>query len=130
MSLWSAQVMANKLMHFGTLAKHSPINSKKYATLLSIRIKEFENRFQDSHKNHQFFGLFMTPFPVNINILLMNFKMEYSTEKCDHLCLPDFYKPSLHRHASFMSQLLTVHTFINKYFEGRNTGKINFIKNL
>lgn len=34
-------------MHFDTLAEHSPVNSKMYAALLSILIKEFKNRFQD-----------------------------------------------------------------------------------
>jgi len=42
-----AQVMANRFMHLDTLAKHSPVNSEKYAAMLSILIHELENRFQD-----------------------------------------------------------------------------------
>lgn len=34
-------------MHFDMLAKHSPVNSEKYAALLSVLMKEFENRLQD-----------------------------------------------------------------------------------
>jgi len=44
------QVMANNCMYFDTLAKHIPINSKEYAVMLSLLIKEFENRFQDCKK--------------------------------------------------------------------------------
>lgn len=39
-----AQVMANNSMQFDTLAKHSPVKSKKYTIMLSVFIKEFENR--------------------------------------------------------------------------------------
>jgi len=40
--LWQSHVIANNLMHFDTLAKHSPVNSEKYADLLSVLIKEFK----------------------------------------------------------------------------------------
>ena len=46
-SVVPVQVMANKIIHFDTLAKHSPVNSKEYASMLSVLIKEFGNRFQD-----------------------------------------------------------------------------------
>ena len=39
--------MANNFMPFHTIAKHSPANSEKYAAVLCILIKEFENGFQD-----------------------------------------------------------------------------------
>lgn len=42
-----AQVMANNSMQFDTLAKHSSVNSKNYAVMLSILVKEFEYMFQD-----------------------------------------------------------------------------------
>ena len=32
------QFMANNCMHFDTLAKHSPVKSKKYTALLSILV--------------------------------------------------------------------------------------------
>jgi len=44
------QVMANNCMHFDTLAKHSALNSKEYAAVLSVMIKGFENKFQDCKK--------------------------------------------------------------------------------
>jgi len=39
------QVMANNCMHFDSLAKYSAVNYEEYAAMLSISIKEFENRF-------------------------------------------------------------------------------------
>ena len=39
--------MENNFMHFDALAKHSPVNSKTYAAVLHVLIKEFEKRFQD-----------------------------------------------------------------------------------
>jgi len=45
LELWQAQVTADNFIHAS--AKHSPVNSKKYAALLSILIKGFENRFKD-----------------------------------------------------------------------------------
>ena len=44
------QVMANRFMDFEVLFKHSPVKREKYAAVLSILIKEFENRFQDCQK--------------------------------------------------------------------------------
>jgi len=42
------QVMAHNCMHFDTLAKHRALNSKEHAAVLSILIKEFENRIRES----------------------------------------------------------------------------------
>ena len=39
------QVTVNMSIHFVILAKHSPVNDKKYAAMSSILIKESENRF-------------------------------------------------------------------------------------
>ena len=44
------RVMANNCMHFDTLTKHSPVNSKKYTAIFSIVIKQFENKIQDYKK--------------------------------------------------------------------------------
>ena len=49
---WQAQIKANNFMHFDTLAKHSPVNSKKYGALPFNLIQEFENRFQDFWENN------------------------------------------------------------------------------
>jgi len=69
------QVIANNCICFDTLAKHSPVNSKKYAAVPSVLIKEFENRFQDYQKNLQYFYIFATPFSVDINMVPANFQM-------------------------------------------------------
>ena len=61
------QVMTNKFMDFYALAKHSPVKSKKQAAVLSVLIKEFENRSQDFQYSHEFWGLFATPFSVDMN---------------------------------------------------------------
>ena len=50
--LWQAQFNSNNFMHFDTLAKHSPVNSKKYGALPFNLIQEFENRFQDFWENN------------------------------------------------------------------------------
>ena len=42
-------------MEFNTLAKYSPVNSEKYAAVLSVVIKEYGNRFQDCKKIINFF---------------------------------------------------------------------------
>lgn len=39
------QVMANNIMHFDT-PKHCTVNSKKYAVMFSILMKEFEIMFK------------------------------------------------------------------------------------
>lgn len=48
------QVMASIFMHFDALAECSPVNGEKYAAVLPIVIKKFENRFQDCWESHQF----------------------------------------------------------------------------
>ena len=40
------QMVANNVMHFGTLAEHSPVNTEKYAAVLSVVTQRFEDRFQ------------------------------------------------------------------------------------
>jgi len=69
-------VMENYFMHFDKRAKHTPVNSKKYAAMLYVLIKEFENSFQDCQRNNLLFCIFATPFSVNINTLHANFQME------------------------------------------------------
>jgi len=68
------QVMANNCVHFVTLAKDSPVISEKYAALLSVLKKKFENRFEGCKKIYQL--TFETPFSVGINSLPVNFPME------------------------------------------------------
>lgn len=45
-----AQVMANKLIDFDPVAKHSPVHIEKYAATLFIFIKKLENRLQGCWK--------------------------------------------------------------------------------
>lgn len=39
--------MANKLVHFNTLPKHSPMNSEECGAVLPVFINDFENKCQD-----------------------------------------------------------------------------------
>ena len=95
--------MENNFMHFHKFAKHSPLNKKKYSTLLFQLILEFEKRFQDFRLNQQSFLIFATPFSVDINILHPDFQMEcievqsdiQFKEKFDHFSLLDFLKLNL-----------------------------------
>ena len=75
LKLRQTQIKANNFMLFDTLAKHSPMTSKKHAALLSDLIQEFENRFQDFQEDNQYFAMFVTPFSVYINMSPANFQM-------------------------------------------------------
>ena len=68
-----AQIKVNNFMHFDALAKHSPVNSEKYAALLFNLIQEFEDRFQNFQENNQYFAIFVTPFSVDVNMLPASF---------------------------------------------------------
>ena len=121
LKLSHSQMKAKNLMHFSTLAKHTSVNTEKYAALLFNLVQEFQNRFQDFRKNQPSFLIFATPFSEDINILPANLQMEcielqsdiQLKEKFDNVSLMDFYKiyvprekyPSLHNHALFMSSL-------------------------
>lgn len=50
------------------------MNSEKYAALLSVLKKKFENTFQDCKKIYQL--TFETPVSVDINSLHVNFQIE------------------------------------------------------
>ena len=47
LKLWQTQGMVNNFMHFDTMTKCNPVNSEKYAAVLSALIKKFDIRFQD-----------------------------------------------------------------------------------
>ena len=138
--------MANSSICFDTLTKYSPMNSEKY-TLLSILIKEFENRFQDCRKNSQFSGIFVTSFSADINTLPANFYIEcidlQSFNSNIWLCFFVFYKIFFMK--TFIRSLLpekniprftitpylchlflAVCTFVNNYFQSWNTGIVKF----
>jgi len=108
------QVMANNFMHFD---KHSPVNSKKYAVVFSILIKEFENRFQDGLK-FQFFAILMIPFHLRQIHYLQIFKFNVYThnqvlnsKKYLITSLLDFYKTSLTRERNFTVIFHSCHHF-------------------
>ena len=133
LKLCQAQIKANDFMHFGTLTKHSPVNSEKYAALLFNLIQEFENRFQDFQENNQYFAIFVTLFSVYINILPANFQMECTElqcnielkEKFDHVPLLDFYRSHLPRDKYPLLTImpyscchyLAAPTFVSNYFQ-------------
>lgn len=73
--------MGANFMHFDTLAKHTSVNAEKYTALLSVLIKEFENRFQDlKKKKKRFFCIFAISFLADINTLPADFQ-----SKCTEL---------------------------------------------
>jgi len=59
------RVMANSCMPCDILAKHRPVDDKRYLSVLSILIQEHENRLKKIH----FFSRFATPFSVKISHL-------------------------------------------------------------
>ena len=89
--------------HFDTLVKHCSVSREKYAAMLSVLIKEFENRFQDCRKKSSIFLYlwnsifichkysFQTECIENIEGLW------YSTQNSEHASIRDFCKTSLSR---------------------------------
>lgn len=65
--------MANNCMHFHISDTYSPVNREKYAPMLSILKKEFENKFKYK-KIHPVFVLFAALFSVLLNTLPVNFQ--------------------------------------------------------
>jgi len=63
-----------KITDFAAIVKHSPVNCEECAAVLSVLIKEFQNRLQPYKKNYQFFGLYATPFSIHVYTLLVHFK--------------------------------------------------------
>lgn len=52
----------------------NPVNSEKYAAVLSVLIEEFENlRIGFKAENYQFIVIFATPFSANISKLFACF---------------------------------------------------------
>lgn len=64
----NANMSYDNLTDFDVLAKLCYVNSKKYAVFLPDLMKEFDNMFQDRKTYHQFLGIFVTPFSVDMNI--------------------------------------------------------------
>lgn len=107
--------------YFDTLAKHSPVNSKKCTAILSflIKKKKKENRFQDCWKHHQLFrytcdSIFSWNKCITCEFSSAVYRgaTRYSAQrkKSDHVSLPGFCKtfltrekyPFLHNHTFFM----------------------------
>ena len=85
-------------MHFDTLAKHSPVNSKKCAAVLFLLIKEFENRFQDCWKKILIFWSICNSIFSQHKYITCEFSdgmyraaIRYSTQRFHHVSLPAFY---------------------------------------
>lgn len=49
-----SKLMADNCVQCGTLAKHRPVNSDKYAAVLFVLIQECENRLQGCPENDHF----------------------------------------------------------------------------
>ena len=133
--------MANDLMHFDVLAKHRPVNSKKYATLLSGLIKEFGNRKTCSQKNHHFFFLYICDsifswhkyITCTFSNEVCRVAVSHSGQRFDLVSLLDFDKvclnrekyPMLHNHALFTSLLFDSMCTCEQLFSRVNHRKNN-----
>ena len=134
LKLWQAQIKANNVMHFDTLAKHSPVNSEKYAALLFKLIKEFENRFQDFRENNQYFAIlqlhfqstkcYLPIFKQNAQSCNLTFNLKKNLIVSLHWTfigrsyLPRDKFPLLHNHATFTSTVFGS-TYICKQLPSR-----------
>ena len=80
-------VMANKLMCFDVLAKHSPENSKKHAALLSICLRNLRINFKSAEKKkYIYIYIFVDLFLVNTCTFsngMYGVVIRYSTQKSD-----------------------------------------------
>lgn len=114
LKLWQAWVKADCFIHFSRLAKHSPMNSKKY-NFFSIWYKNVKHISRLLRK--YYFVIIVTPFSVDINIELK--------ETSDHVSAPGFHspylsrdkQPSIHSHFLTMPSLLVALTFVRNYFQ-------------
>ena len=147
LNLWQAQIMANNFMHFDILANESSMNKEKYAAVLSLLIKNFENRFQDLKKYIFFFlVVYLRLHFQSTNTLPGNFQVEclelqsdiQLKEKFGHIPLPDFHEPFLtrekcplpHSQILFMSSLFGSSYICEQPFSSMKHRKSNFMKNL
>lgn len=116
-----SQVMANNCMHFDTQPKHSPVYREKYAAVLSVLIRGFENRFQGCQKKKKS-SIYICDSIFSRNKYttckfsneMYRFAIRYSTQKCDHVSLQDFHKTSLSRewYAPLCKQPYSCHHFL------------------
>jgi len=120
----------NSFMHFDTLAKHSPVNSEKYASLLSVLIKEIENKFQDWLKKKKSTFWYICDFIFNLHrYIICEFSnwtyravTRYSTPKPDHASFIRVYQTfirlilPLHNHTLLMSPLFDSAYFCEQLF--------------
>lgn len=138
--LWQAEVMENSCMHSDTLAKRSTVKSEKYAAVLFILIKKFENRFQYLKKKEKrsfFLYICNSIFRQQKSIICklhtecielqpaFNSKKNSVMSLCQTFISPlsrEKY-PSLHGHIYSCHQFLTIYTFVNNYCHGWSTGK-------
>ena len=76
------------------MAKHGALSSKEYAAVLSLLIKEFENRFQDCKKKinlcleHRFQLIYYLKFSNRTCRVVV----KYSTQTSDHVSLLAFQR--------------------------------------
>ena len=115
------------------------MNSKKYAALLSILIKEFET-FKFAKKLSVFWYIFdsncnqQKHMTCKFSNGMYRVTIRYSTQKSDCISLLDFYKHSFIRekclslpiHTLFMSSFSAAQTFVSNCFQGWSTRKIKF----
>ena len=84
------QVIADNFILLDSLAKHSPVSSKKYATVLSMPVKEFQNRFQDCWKTAISICTDLTEFVSETDILWHLLFRAYINLEVILLCSTEF----------------------------------------
>jgi len=129
--------MANKIIHFDTLAKHSPVNSRKYAAMLSILIKQFENRFQDWSQKSSIFhficnSIFSRPKYITsefsnwmCRVVIKNLIVSLYQIFISSVLSREKY-PLLHNHILSVSSLLGAWAFVTNCFPGWSKGRVEF----
>lgn len=70
------EMMADTCVHWDTLPKHGPVNSKKYEAVLSVFYRNWRIGFNNAEKFTDFIDLPVTPFSIDINALPANFQMK------------------------------------------------------
>lgn len=134
----AAQLTAKSCVHFGSLAEHSPVSSRKYTAMLPILLKEFENMLQDCWKKILIFWSacnsifsqhkYMTWESSNG---VQRVVIRYSTKKSDQasfisLILPEKNIPPFTVTLYSCHHFLVVRTFVTNYFQGWCLGIVKF----
>lgn len=84
LQFWQAQVMADNVMLFDTLAEHSPVSSDKYVDVFKYTCRNLRKNFKFKKKKH---SLFAVPLSVNMYTCVADLEIEcIELYSCIELC--------------------------------------------